>query len=99
MTNAETLQQIAVSVARIEERLIRYEEVQIGLLKTINGNGKPGLIDRVSCLEQDNKSRSQKEADQKEETKSKLDVKTKVFLAFLGGAISFGAGYLLSLVK
>lgn len=62
--------EIAVSIARIEERMIRYEENSIELTKAIKGNGKPGLLDRVSCIESQhsNEANAKKDAKEKKET-------------------------------
>jgi len=43
-TNTETIQKIATSVAIIESTVQRLD-------KAINGNGKPGLLDRVTVIE------------------------------------------------
>jgi len=62
-SNTETINKIAVSVARIEERMIRYDETSIELTKAIKGNGKPGLLDRVSAIENcHEQEKQQKEA-------------------------------------
>ena len=50
-TNAELIRGISVSVARIEERMIRIDDTSEELKKIIKGNGKPGLVDRVGCIE------------------------------------------------
>jgi len=75
MTNTETINQIAVSVARIEERMIRYDETSIELTKAIKGNGKPGLLDRVSCLENIHADDAKRQAEKKE-VKAKWDLRT-----------------------
>ncbi len=77
-TNTETINKIAVSVARIEERMIRYDEVSIELTKAIKGNGKPGLLDRVSVIEnciahdKEQKEEHEKVKDKRQEFSSKL---------------------------
>jgi hypothetical protein len=58
--DTDTINQIAVSVGKIE---VTVEELK----KAVMGNGKPGLLDRVSCIENQHKN----EADNKKESKEK----------------------------
>lgn len=77
-SNAEVIEKIgevAVSVARIEQRMIRYDEISAELTKAIKGNGKPGLLDRVSAIE--NKHETEKEQkEEKQKTKEKWGTRT-----------------------
>ena len=72
-SNAEVLEkvgEVAVSVARIEQRMIRYDEISAELTKAIKGNGKPGLLDRVTVIENCHAAEEKQKAEKKE-TKDK----------------------------
>ena len=90
-SNAEVLEkvgEVAVSVARIEQKMIRFDEISLELTKAIKGNGKPGLDDRVrvieNCLEHD---KEHKEAIVKVKEK-RSDFSTKVILILITMVIS-----------
>ena len=98
-TNTETINKIAVSVARIEERMIRYEETSIELSKAIKGNGKPGLLDRVSVIEDCHKHEKEQREQQKEVKTKRYDFSTKVILILITMVVSNVGVLLFSIFK
>jgi len=101
-SNAEVLEkvgEVAVSIARIEQKMIRFDEISLELTKAIKGNGKPGLDDRVriieNCIEHD---KEQKEALVKVKDK-RSDFSTKVVLILITMVISNVGVLLFSIFK
>ena len=79
--------EVAVSVARIEERMIRFDEISTELTKAIKGNGKPGLLDRVSCIETQHANEA-KSAEKKEANKTKWDLRAwAIVMLFIGQVV------------
>jgi len=101
-SNAEVLEkvgEVAVSIARIEQKMIRFDEISLELTKAIKGNGKPGLDDRVrvieNCLEHD---KEQKASIVKVKDK-RQDFSTKVILILITMVISNVGVLLFSIFK
>jgi len=86
-TNTETINKIAVSVARIEERMIRYEDTSIELTKAIKGNGKPGLLDRVQVIENYHATEAQAKKEVKEQKVKWFDRGWAIVMLFLAQGV------------
>ena len=86
-TNTETINKIAVSVARIEERMIRYEDTSIELTKAIKGNGKPGLLDRVQVIENCHATEAQAKKEVKEQKVKWFDRGWAIVMLFLAQVV------------
>ena len=101
-SNAEVLEkvgEVAVSIARIEQKMIRFDEISLELTKAIKGNGKPGLDDRVriieNCLEHD---KEHKEAIVKVKEK-RQEFSSKVILILITMVVSNVGVLLFSIFK
>jgi hypothetical protein len=84
----DTLGEVRVTVARIEERQIRQDEISIELTKAIKGNGKPGLLDRVGCIEEQHREEAKTKTAVVEMKSKRSDFSTKVVLLVISMVVS-----------
>ena len=84
----DTVGEVRVTVARIEERQIRQEEITTDLIKKINGNGRPGLLDRVSCIEEQHRNEATTKQAVTVIKDKRADFSTKVVLLVIGMVVS-----------
>jgi hypothetical protein len=79
---------VSVSVAHIEEKMIRFDEITTDLIKKVNGNGKPGLLDRVGCIEEQHRNEAETKKAVVEVKSKRADFSSKVILILITMVVS-----------
>jgi hypothetical protein len=95
----DKLGDVSVSVAHIEEKMIRFDEITTDLIKKVNGNGKPGLLDRVSSIEEEHRNEAKTKTAVVEMKSKRSDFSTKVVLILITMVISNVGVLLFSIFK
>ena len=101
-SNAEVIDKIgevAVSIARIEQKMIRFDEISLELTKAIKGNGKPGLDDRVRVIENCHAEEERQKAALVQVKGKRQEFSTKVRLILITMVISNVGVLLFSIFK
>jgi len=101
-SNAEVLEkvgEVAVSIARIEQKMIRFDEISLELTKAIKGNGKPGLDDRVRVIENCHAEEERQKAALVQVKGKRQEFSTKVILILITMVISNVGVLLFSIFK
>ena len=95
--------EILSKVTSIAESTARLEVSVSDLKKTVMGNGKPGLVDRMNiiegCFGEHSKNQEKAEKAAGEKANKKIDFGTKVLLAIVGMIVSNLGVLLFSLFK